>query len=66
MPSVIGEDQETARADLQSAGFTVAVVYQDTTDSTQDGLVFDQAPVGATRAAANSKVTIYVNRYTSE
>jgi serine/threonine-protein kinase len=66
VPSVVGEDQETARADLQSAGFTVAVVYQDTTDPTQDGLVFDQAPVGGTRAAANSKVTIYVNRYTSQ
>ena len=65
VPDVAGEDQTTARSDLVNAGFTVAVVYQSTNDPTQDGVVSDQTPQGGTRAAAHSKVTIYVAQYNS-
>jgi serine/threonine-protein kinase len=62
VPSVLGETEGAARADLQAAGFTVAVVYQDTVDATEDGVVVDQTPTAGTSAAKKSKVTIYVGR----
>ena len=53
----------TARADLESAGFAVAVVDQDTADPSQDGLVVDQTPAPGERAAAGSKVIVYMGRF---
>ena len=44
VPDVSGEDEATARADLQAAGFRVSVVDQPTTDENEDGLVLDQDP----------------------
>lgn len=64
VPDVTGENQATATADLRNAGLTVAAVHENTGDSTQDGVVIDQTPTGGTKAAANSRVTIYVGRYT--
>ena len=63
VPDVSGEDEATARADLQAAGFRVSVVDQPTTDENEDGIVLDQDPVGGTRAPAGSVVTIFVGRF---
>ncbi len=63
VPSVIGEDEATARADLIDAGFTPAAVGQDTADPSQDGVVVDQTPAGVSSAPENSQVTIYIGRY---
>ena len=55
---------ETAKHDLERAGFKVEVVEQDTTDSAEDGVVFDQNPEPGGSAPAKSTVTIYIGRYT--
>ena len=60
VPSVTGEDQQTATDDLHSAGFKVAVTKQSTTDPTQDGLVISQSPSGGSPAPKGSTVTIVV------
>ncbi|HYZ79561.1 MAG TPA: PASTA domain-containing protein [Gaiellaceae bacterium] len=63
VPDVSGEDEATARADLQAAGFRVSVVDQPTADENEDGIVLDQDPAGGTRAPAGSVVTIFVGRF---
>ena len=63
VPNVVGEDEATARSDLEAAGFSVDSVDSPTSDAGQDGLVVDQDPSGGTRAAGSSHVTIYVGRY---
>jgi serine/threonine-protein kinase len=63
VPSVIGEDEATARADLIDGSFTPVTVDQDTADPSQDGIVVDQSPTGGSSAPGNSRVTIYVGRY---
>jgi beta-lactam-binding protein with PASTA domain len=63
VPSVVGEDKETAKADLKAAGFSPEKVEQDTTDPSEDGIVVDQAPAGGTTALRKSHVTIYVGRF---
>lgn len=64
VPDVTGEDEQTAQADLEAAGFTVKVVDQDTSDPSEDGIVVAQNPGGGDQAPAKSQVTIYVSRYT--
>jgi beta-lactam-binding protein with PASTA domain len=63
VPDVSGEDEATARADLQAAGFRVSVVDQPTSDENEDGLVLDQDPPAGTQVPAGSLVTIYVGRF---
>ncbi len=63
VPDVLGQDEATATSTLQSAGFTVEVIDQPTTDQTQDGVVLDEQPGGGTRAPRGSVVTIYVGRF---
>jgi serine/threonine-protein kinase len=63
VPNVIGEDGDTAKADLENAGFHVDRKKQDTNDPSQDGMVVDQSPPAGTSADPNSKVRIYVGRY---
>jgi len=63
VPSVIGEDEEAASADLQTAGFSVSTVDRQTGDPSDDGVVVDQDPSGGSSADAASTVTIYVGRY---
>jgi eukaryotic-like serine/threonine-protein kinase len=65
VPGVVGEDKETAKSDLKSAGFKVSTVDQPTNDASQDGMVVDQSPSAGTSAPQNSKVTIYVGRFDS-
>jgi beta-lactam-binding protein with PASTA domain len=64
VPDVTGEDRDTAKHDLEQAGFKVEVVEQDTTDPAEDGVVFDQNPEPGGSAPAKSTVTIYIGRYT--
>jgi eukaryotic-like serine/threonine-protein kinase len=64
VPTVVGEDQASATADLRAAGFRVAVVDEPTVDATQDGIVIDENPAGGSRAAPGSTVTISVGRST--
>jgi eukaryotic-like serine/threonine-protein kinase len=63
VPDVIGEDEATARADLEAAGFRVSVVDQPTSDENEDGIVVDEDPAAGTRVPAGSLVTIYVGRF---
>jgi beta-lactam-binding protein with PASTA domain len=63
VPDVTGQDQATATQDLQAAGYQVEVASQDTTDPAEDGVVVNQDPPAGQAAPANSKVTIYVGRF---
>jgi beta-lactam-binding protein with PASTA domain len=63
VPDVTGEDETTAAQDLEAAGFDVEAVDQGTTDESEAGLVVGQDPSAGRRAAAGSKVTIYVGRF---
>jgi beta-lactam-binding protein with PASTA domain len=63
VPDVTGEDEATARSDLEAAGFQVSVVYEPTTDQNEDGVVVDEDPAAGTSIPAGSLVTIYVGRF---
>jgi len=63
VPDVTGEDETTARSDLEAAGFRLSVVDEPTTDQNEDGIVVDEDPVAGTRVPAGSLVTIYVGRF---
>ena len=63
VPDVTGEDEATARSDLEAAGFRVTVVDEPTTDENEDGIVVDEDPAAGTRVPAGSLVTIYVGRF---
>jgi serine/threonine-protein kinase len=63
VPDVTGEDEATATADLQNAGFRVDSVDSATSDPSEDGVVLDESPSGGSRAADGSTVTITVGRY---
>jgi beta-lactam-binding protein with PASTA domain len=63
VPDVTGEDEATARSDLEAAGFQVSVVDEPTTDENEDGIVVDEDPAAGTRVPAGSLVTIYVGRF---
>jgi serine/threonine-protein kinase len=63
VPDVTGEDEATAQADLQAAGFRVSVVDQPTSDENEDGIVLDEDPTAGTRVPAGSLVTIYVGLF---
>jgi beta-lactam-binding protein with PASTA domain len=63
VPDVTGEDEATARSDLEAAGFQVSVVDEPTTDENEDGIVIDEDPAAGTRVPSGSLVTIYVGRF---
>jgi beta-lactam-binding protein with PASTA domain len=63
VPDVTGEDEATARSDLEAAGFRVSVVDQPTIDENEDGIVVDEDPTAGTSVPAGSLVTIYVGRF---
>jgi beta-lactam-binding protein with PASTA domain len=63
VPDVTGEDEATARSDLEAAGFQVSVVDEPTTDQNEDGIVIDEDPAAGARVPAGSLVTIYVGRF---
>jgi beta-lactam-binding protein with PASTA domain/predicted Ser/Thr protein kinase len=63
VPNVEGQDENSARDDLEDAGFEVQVEEQETDDPLQDGIVLDQDPEGNTQAAPGSKVIITVGKF---
>jgi eukaryotic-like serine/threonine-protein kinase len=62
VPATGGQDEASARAALEGAGFQVRVLSRAVTDPSQDGIVLQQAPAGGTRAQPGSTVTITVGR----
>ena len=62
VPSTGGQDEASARAALEGAGFQVRVLNRVVEDQSQDGIVLQQAPPGGTRAQPGSTVTITVGR----
>jgi serine/threonine-protein kinase len=64
IPDVTGEDETTATADLDQAGFSVATAHRPTDDPSADGTVVDEQPAGGIAAAPASKVTVTIGDYT--
>ena len=58
VPSVVGQDANSATSALKDAGFEVSVSYGDS-DTVQKGYVYDQSPTGS--ADKGTTVTIYVS-----
>ena len=63
VPSVVNLLEANAVNALQSKGFTVTVVDQDTADPSKDGRVIAQDPAGNSTAEEGSNVTITVGRF---
>jgi beta-lactam-binding protein with PASTA domain len=63
VPDVVGQDETSAVADLEAAGFKVEVIDEPTIDQSQDGVVVDEQPAASTQAPAGSEITIYVGRF---
>jgi eukaryotic-like serine/threonine-protein kinase len=62
VPDTVGQDEATAQATLEGAGFVVRVVDRPTTSTEQDGIVVRQAPAGGGSARTGATVTIFVGR----
>jgi serine/threonine-protein kinase len=62
VPDVTGLDEQSARAQLEAAGFSVQVTDEVTTDPDQDGLVISQAPAGGAKGEKAGTVTLTVAR----
>jgi eukaryotic-like serine/threonine-protein kinase len=60
VPDVEGKQENAAQTTLQNAGFQVQV-QTDTTSTQPSGTVVNQNPVGGTKVAPGSKVTIFVS-----
>ncbi|CAN5333351.1 Stk1 family PASTA domain-containing Ser/Thr kinase [soil metagenome] len=66
VPDVTTQDVSIAQVTLENAGFRTRVVFEDTDDPNLDGIVTSQDPVGGSRAAPDSVVTLFVGRFTGE
>jgi eukaryotic-like serine/threonine-protein kinase len=66
VPNVEGLDEETARAELEDAGFEVSVSDEPTDDPANDGFVLAQDPPGGDRAEQGASVVIFVGRFSEE
>jgi serine/threonine-protein kinase len=64
VPDVTGLLRGPAAHQLFDAGFRIAVTIQDVTDTTDNGRVLTQDPVGGSEEPIHSVVTITVGRYT--
>ncbi len=64
VPDVTSYSQADAQATLASAGFSVAVTGNPTTDPALDGVVISQQPGGGSQVKPGAKVTIIVGRLT--
>jgi serine/threonine-protein kinase len=60
VPDVEGKQENVAQTTLQNDGFQVSV-QTDTTSTELSGTVVNQSPVGGTKVAPGSKVTIFVS-----
>ena len=62
VPDVVGLDEASARAQLESAGFEVETVDEPTTDPIEDGQVVGQSPSAGSSRKPGSLVTLRVAR----
>jgi eukaryotic-like serine/threonine-protein kinase len=62
VPDTVGQDEATAVATIEGAGYVPQVIDSPTTDPAQDGVVMRQAPRGGGRAPSGSTVTLFVGR----
>jgi beta-lactam-binding protein with PASTA domain len=62
VPDVIGLDEQSARVELESAGFHVRVIDEPTIDAETDGVVVGQSPPAGSAADEGGVVTITVGR----
>jgi serine/threonine-protein kinase len=62
VPDTVGQDEATAVATIEGAGYAPQVIDTPTTDSAQDGIVIRQAPKGGGRFPSGSTVTLFVGR----
>jgi serine/threonine-protein kinase len=63
LPDVTGMDEESARSQLEDAGFEVRIVEQPTSDPSQDGVVLTERPTPGS-APKDGVVTLTVGRVT--
>jgi beta-lactam-binding protein with PASTA domain/predicted Ser/Thr protein kinase len=66
VPDVTNQDVTIAQTTLEAAGFRSRVVLEDIDDPGFDGLVISQDPVAGTQAKPNSRITLFVGRFTGE
>ena len=66
VPEVTGQDYSIAQVTLDNAGFRTRVVFEDTSDPSQDGIVTAQDPIAGTQAEPNTLVTLFVGRFVEE
>ncbi|HYI75551.1 MAG TPA: Stk1 family PASTA domain-containing Ser/Thr kinase [Gaiellaceae bacterium] len=66
VPDVTAQDYSIAQVTLDNAGFRTRVVFEDTSDPSQDGIVTSQDPIGGTQAEPNTLVTLFVGRFVEE
>jgi serine/threonine-protein kinase len=66
VPDVVGLDEQSARNQLEAAGFEVEVVEQATDVVERDGVVLDQDPAGGASRPKGSIVTITIGLFESE
>jgi len=62
VPDVVGQDETTARSQLQQAGFAPVVEDLPASDPSQDGTVVDEQPAPGTKAPKGSQIIVYVGR----
>ena len=62
VPDVTGLDEQSARLELENAGFRVRVTDQPTLDPAEDGVVVGQTPLAGSRTAEGAVVTLTVAR----
>ena len=62
VPDVVGVDEQTARQQLEDAGFIVETVDEPTSDPAEDGVVLGQTPSAGTERAAGTVVTLRIAR----
>ena len=60
IPDVVGQTLDAAKASLSSRGLGADVIKQDTTESSEDGRVLEQAPSAGSRAHSGDTVTIVI------
>jgi len=63
VPDVTFQDVTVARTTLESAGFRVREVLENTSDPANEGVVVGQDPVGGGQAKPGSLVTLFVGRF---
>jgi serine/threonine-protein kinase len=63
VPDVEGLDVPSARSTLRAAGFKVIVVFADTDNPNEDGIVLVQSPGAGTQAAPGTTITLTAGRY---